>query len=356
MQTKLMATIGLSAVLALTAAACGSDKAKTTTATTVPAAAAPAAAAGKAGKVSILFDLAGRGDKSFNDSAAVGLDKAKKEFGYIATEDTRTGSDAAQLLKKASGDGTSGLVIGVGFIFGDEMLISAKANPNVHYAIVDSVVDAPNVSGLVFKANEGSYLVGAAAALKSKTGKIGFIGGVDIPLIQDFFVGFEAGAKAAKADIKIDAKYITPAGDFSGFSDPAKAKVIALKMYEDGSDIIYHAAGGSGDGMFGAAKEFSAKGKKVWGIGVDSDQALTQAADLQPFVLTSMVKHVDVAVYQTMKDHAGGAFKGGARVFSAKDGGVDYATTGGNIDDIKAKLEAYKADIGSGKITVPSKS
>jgi basic membrane protein A and related proteins len=304
--------------------------------------------------MSILFDLRGRGDKSFNDSAAAGLDKGKCEFGYTATEEIRQGSDEAELLKKAVGDGKGGLIIGVGFAWGEEMGKSAAANPNVHYAIVDSTVDSPNVSGLLFKANEGSYLVGAAAALKSKSGHIGFIGGVDIPLIQDFYMGYEAGAKSVKADIVIDKQYISPAGDFSGFNDPAKAKTLALKMYTDGADIIYHAAGGSGDGMFGAAKEFSAKGAKVWGIGVDSDQASTEPADLAPFILTSMIKHVDVAVYETMKSEKEGTFKGGPRVFAAADGGVDYATTGGNVDDIKDKLEGMKADMASGKIKVPS--
>ena len=375
MQKRRVATAGLGLAVALVAAACGSSKSTSTAstaaagATTTKAAPATTAAAttattassgtptagAKGGKMALLFDLRGRGDKSFNDSAAVGLDKAKKEFGYTVTEGVRTGNDTAELLKK-SVDDKNVLIIGVGFAWGDEMAKSAKANPTVNYGIVDATVDSPNVAGLVFKANEGSFLVGAAAALKSKSGQIGFIGGVDIPLIQDFYVGFEAGAKAVNASIKIDAKYISPAGDFSGFSDPTKAKTIALKQYEDGADVVYHAAGGSGDGLFGAAKEFSAKGKKVWAIGVDSDQALTQPADLAPFILTSMIKHVDVAVYETMKAQAGGTFKGGVRVFSAKDGGVDYATTGGYVDDIKTKLEGYKADIASGKITVPTKS
>jgi basic membrane protein A and related proteins len=365
MGTKKIILGGVTAVLAMTAAGCGSSS--TTTATTVKAAAADttvaapattagAAMAGKGGKMAILFDLKGRGDKSFNDSAAIGLDKATKEFGYTKTEQVRTGTDAAEQLKLAV-DAKNTLIIGVGFAWAEEMAKTAKANPDIKFGIVDSTIDgAANVSGLVFKANEGSYLVGAAAALKSKTGHIGFIGGVDIPLIQDFFVGYEAGAKAVKADIKIDTSYISPAGDFSGFGAPDKAKTIALKMYGDGADIVYHAAGGSGDGLFGAAKEFSAKGKKVWAIGVDSDQAQTQAADLAPFILTSMIKHVDVAVYETMKANAGKTFKGGVQVFSAKVGGVDYSTTGGALDDIKAKLDGFKADIGSGKITVPSKS
>lgn len=370
MQKRRFAVAGLGLAVALLATACGSsDSGGSSSETTAGGAATTAAggatttaggsgstaAAGKGGKMAILFDLKGRGDKSFNDSAAVGLDKAKAEFGYTVTEGVRTGNDTAEVLKKAVDSGNA-LIIGVGFAWGEEMGKSAAANPKVNYAIVDATVEQPNVSGLVFKANEGSFLVGAAAALKSKTGTIGFIGGVDIPLIQDFYVGYEAGAKAVNPNIKIDAKYIAPAGDFSGFNDPAKAKTIALKQYADGADIIYHAAGGSGDGLFGAAKEQSAKGTKVWAIGVDSDQALTQPADLAPFVLTSMLKRVDVAVYETMKDAAAGKFKGGVRVFSAKDGGVGYSTTGGYVDDIKDKLEAFKADIASGKITVPTKA
>ncbi len=365
MQKRRVATAGLGLTMALFATACGSSSGGGSSATTKAgdtattkagtATTAAAAAAGKAGKMAILFDLIGRGDKSFNDSAAVGLDKAKAEFGFTVTEGVRSGTNTAELLKKSVDDGNK-LIVGVGFAWGEEMDKSAAANPTVNYAIVDATSEKPNVAGLVFKANEGSFLVGAAAALKSKSGSIGFIGGVDIPLIQDFYAGFEAGAKAANPAIKIDAKYISPAGDFSGFSDPAKAKTIALKQYEDGADVVFHAAGGSGDGLFGAAKEFSAKGKKVWAIGVDSDQALTQPADLAPFILTSMIKHVDVAVYETMKSQAAGTFKGGARVFSAKDGGVDYATTGGYVDDIKAKLDGYKADIASGKIVVPTKA
>jgi basic membrane protein A and related proteins len=372
--SKKVALSGLGIILAMTAAACGSSKTTTAPAATTAAGAATTAAAtattakatadttaapaagGGAKKMAILFDLKGRGDKSFNDSAAIGLDKAKKEFGYTVTEQVRTGTDAAEQLKLAV-DAKNELIIGVGFAWAEEMEKTANANPNIKFGIIDSTIDkAANVSGLVFKANEGSYLVGVAAGLKSKAKHVGFIGGVDIPLIQDFAVGFEAGAKSVDPAMKVDLKYISPAGDFSGFTDPAKAKTIALSQYEGGADVVYHAAGGSGDGLFGAAKEFSAKGAKVWAIGVDSDQATTVNPDLAPFILTSMIKHVDVAVYETMKAAAGGTFKGGVRVFSAKDGGVDYSTTGGYVDDIKAKLDAAKADIASGKITVPSKS
>ena len=234
------------------------------------------------------------------------------------------------------------------------MTASALENPDVHYAIVDSDSGADNMSGLKFKANEGSYLVGVAAALKSEAGHIGFIGGVDIPLIQDFYLGFEAGAMSVNKDIVIDKQYISPAGDFSGFNAPDKAKTIAAKMYGDGADVVFHAAGTSGDGLFGAAKEANDAGNKVWAIGVDSDQALTSAADLAPYILTSMIKHVDVAVYETIKAHACGTFAGGDRIFTVKDGGLDYATTGGHVDDIKDQLDQAKADIASGAITVPT--
>jgi basic membrane protein A len=303
--------------------------------------------------MSILFDLKGRGDKSFNDSAAVGLDKAASEFGYTVTEEVRQGSDEAQLLQKAADEGST-LVIGVGFAWGEAMGEAAAANPDINYAIVDATVDQPNVAGLVFKANEGSFLVGAAAALKSTTGKIGFIGGVDIPLIQDFFAGYEAGAKAVNSDIEIVSQYISPAGDFSGFNDPEKAKTIALGMYESGADIVYHAAGGSGDGLFAAAKEVNDGGTTAWAIGVDSDQAATVNADLAPHILTSMLKRVDVAVYETMKAHAEGTFEGGVRVFSVADGGLGYSTTGGHVDDIKDQLDAFAEKIASGEIEVPT--
>ena len=358
--TRLLSALTITTVLGLVATACGSDSTTPATEGTTGASVAGDTTTTTGGettgaKMSILFDLKGRGDKSFNDSAAAGLDKGAAEFGYDVTEEVRQGSDEAQLLKKAA-DGGAELILGVGFAWGEAMAAAAAENPTLNYAIVDATVDAPNVAGLVFKANEGSFLVGAAAALKSKTGSIGFIGGVDIPLIQDFFAGYEAGAKAVNPDIKIDAKYISPAGDFSGFNDDAKARTIALKQYEDGADVIFHAAGSAGNGLFGAAKEVNAAGNKVWAIGVDSDQALTSAEDLAPYILTSMIKHVDVAVYETMKAGSDGTFKGGVRVFSVADGGLDYATTGGYVDDIKTQLDDYKAKIASGEIKVPSVS
>ncbi|HET7659600.1 MAG TPA: BMP family ABC transporter substrate-binding protein, partial [Oryzihumus sp.] len=197
---------------------------------------------------------------------------------------------------------------------------------------------------------QGSYLVGAAAALKSKTGNIGFVGGVNVDLIKKFEAGYVAGAKAVNPNIKVQIKYLSQPPDFSGFGDPAKGKTAAEGMYQNGADVVYHAAGGSGGGVFSAAK---AAGKLA--IGVDSDQALTAPADVRGVILTSMIKKVDVAVYSFITDVKDGKFQAGNKVFDLKAGGVDYATTGGLVNDIKPKLDAYKQQIIDGKIQVPTK-
>jgi basic membrane protein A len=192
--------------------------------------------------------------------------------------------------------------------------------------------------------------VGAAAALKSKTGNIGFIGGVNTDLIKKFEAGYVAGAKAVNPAIKFQVKYLTQPPDFSGFGDPAKGKTAAEGMYQQGADVVYAAAGGSGGGVFTAAK---AVGKMA--IGVDSDQALTAPAAVRDVIITSMLKKVDVATYDFIKSLTEGKFVAGTKVYDLKVGGVGYSTTGGKIDDIKAKLEAYKQQIIDGKIVVPTK-
>lgn len=377
---RVLTGLALLATITFVAAACGDSGSKTantgggatttaggSTETTAAAAttagstettasAATTAGGGGEGKtVGMLYDITGRGDQSFNDAAGAGLDKAKADLGIKATESTPTGdADRADRLKLLV-DQKNGLVIGVGFLWGDAITAGAKAAPDTNFAIVDSVVDLPNVASLTFAANQGSFLVGAAAALKSKTGHVGFIGGVDQDLIKNFQAGFDAGAKFVNPSIKIDDKYITEPPDFTGFNDPAKAKEIAAAMYQGGADVIYAAAGGSGLGMFQAAKDFSAKGTKVWGIGVDSDQYNLVGADLQPFVLTSMLKRVDVGVFSTIQDYVKGSFKAGVHVFDLKADGVGYATTGGNVDDIKSKLDDLKQQIIDGKIVVPDK-
>jgi basic membrane protein A len=312
-----------------------------------------------------VYDIGGRGDQSFNDSAARGIEKARDELGITFTEASPNadGSNRKELLDLAAQ--SSDIVIAVGFLFEPDAATVGVANPDKTFAVVDSVMldsktnapYAPNIMGLVFSEEQGSFLVGAAAALKSKTGQVGFIGGVKGVggLIEKFEAGFTAGAKAAKPDIKVVAKYISEAPDFTGFNAPDQARDIANAMYSGGADIVYSAAGGSGAGVFEAAKATSdSSGSKVWAIGVDSDQYNTADPAVKDFILTSMIKHVDVAVYEAVKAQMDGTVKGGPTRYDLKVGGVDYATSGGFIDDIKDKLDAYKADIISGKIVVPT--
>jgi basic membrane protein A len=340
---------------ALIVAACSSDNKTTTTSSGSTSSSSSLPGAGK--KVGLVFDIGGRGDKSFNDSAAAGLDQAKQEFG-VDTKDLSPasgGENREELLRLLVTDGYP-LNFAIGFAFADSVTAVAKDNPNTQFAIVDSVVDSPNVISLTFAEEQGSYLVGAAAALKSKVAHIGFVGGVDTPLIKKFEAGYVAGAKKINPNIVIDIKYLTEPPDFSGFSDPAKGKEAALGMYSNGADIVYHAAGGSGTGVFQAAKDSSTSGKKVFGIGVDSDQYQSVGdPSLQPFILTSMEKHVNVAVYTTIKQYVEGTLKTGTNpVFDLKNDGVGFSTSGGFVDDIKAQLNDLKQQIIDGKITVPT--
>jgi basic membrane protein A len=355
-RSRILVAIAAGAAMALVVAAWSSDK-KTTTTASSGSGASSSSAAGAGKKVGLVFDIGGRGDKSFNDSAATGLDKAKTDLG-IETKDlspAQGGENREELLRLLTTEEYP-LVFAIGFAFADGVKAVAGENPGTQFAIVDSVVDLPNVASLTFAEEQGSYLVGAAAALKSKTGKIGFVGGVDTPLIKKFEAGFVAGAKKVNPSIQVEIKYLTQPPDFSGFSDPAKGKEAALGMYGNGADVVYHAAGGSGTGVFQAAKETSASGTKVFGIGVDSDQYNSVGdPSLQPFILTSMEKHVNVAVYDTINDFVKGTLKvGTTRVFDLKTGGIGYSTSGGFVDDIKTQLDDLKQQIIDGKITVPT--
>ncbi|HYD11033.1 MAG TPA: BMP family ABC transporter substrate-binding protein, partial [Acidimicrobiales bacterium] len=224
--------------------------------------------------VGLVYDLGGRGDKSFNDAAAAGLDRAVEELGIEAPEELAPdegGENREELMRLLAENGT-GLIFGVGFLFGDSITAAAPDFPDSRFAIIDSVVEADNVASLVFAEEQGSYLVGAAAALKSQTGHIGFIGGVENELIQKFEAGYTAGAKSINPDIEVEVAYITQPPDFGGFNDPARGKEIAAGMLGGGADIVYGAAGGSGTGIIDAVVEAKAGGSNVWAIGVDSDQ------------------------------------------------------------------------------------
>lgn len=306
-------------------------------------------------KVGMAYDVGGRGDQSFNDAAAAGLDKAKADFGIDIKEATAVnGENEAAREERLNQLVDAGYtnIVAVGFAYAASVGKVAKENPDVHFAIIDDASDASkaaNVAQLTFAENEGSFLVGAAAALKSKAGHIGFVGGVNVPLIVKFQAGFEAGAKAVNPKIKIDSTYLTQPPDFSGFGDPAKGKTAAEGMFQGGADVVYHAAGGSGAGVFTAAKA-----AKAWAIGVDSDQAKTAEAGVRDVILTSMLKKVDVAVYDYLSKAVKGEAAAGNIVYDLKADGVGYSTTGGHIDDIVAKLDEYKAKIISGEIKVPA--
>jgi len=339
-------------------------------ATTAAPAGSTAAPSGDAVKVGLLFDITCTGDKSFNDSAAAGLDKATADFNIEATHSCPSADDDRKpRLDLMVQDGTQ-LMIGVGFLWGPAISAGAYENPDRHFGIVDSVVNTydanatpddtsddaalTNVASLVFAEEQGSFLVGAAAALTSKTGSIGFVGGVEIDLIKKFEAGYIAGAKAVNPDIQVVSKYVSQPPDFTGFNNAAAGKEIAAQMYSGGADVVYHAAGATGLGVFEAAKDAGAPGS-VWAIGVDSDQYLTASPDLQPYILTSMVKHVDVAVYETIKAETAGTFTGDIQTFDLKRDGVGYATSGDFLSaDTIAKLEDFKAKIISGEIVVPT--
>jgi basic membrane protein A len=207
-----------------------------------------------------------------------------------------------------------------------------------------------NVAYLDFAENEGSFLVGVAAALKTKADHIGFVGGVHNDLIKKFEAGYEAGAEAVNPNIEIDVQYIEES-DLSGFADPAGAKAAASAEYDNGADIVFHATGASGSGIFAAAVD---AGEGKWAIGVDSDQYLSASADEQPHILTSMLKRVDTATYDMVRSVVDDKPLVSYQTYDLAHDGVGYATSGGFIDDITDQIDEYAAKIKSGEIKVPT--
>ncbi len=304
-------------------------------------------------KVGMAFDVGGRGDQSFNDSAAAGLDKAVEEFGMEAQE-SEAGDGEAEAAReerlRTFADAGYNPIIAVGFAYEASVAKVAPEYPDVNFAIIDDeVATGDNIANLVFSEEQGSFLVGAAAALKSESGHLGFIGGVDVPLIHKFQAGFEAGAKEVNPDVTIDVTYLTQPPDFSGFGDPAKGKTAAEGMIDGGADIIYAAAGGSGGGLFEAASEAG-----TLAIGVDSDQYNTADPSVRDVIMTSMLKNIDVAVYEYLSAVNEGDFPTGVTRYDLAVDGVGYSTSGGMIDDIVDQLDDYKQQIIDGEITVPS--
>ncbi|MGJ5753770.1 basic membrane protein A [Streptomyces puniciscabiei] len=343
---KLSAACAATAALALTATACGSTSSDNN------ASSSASSGGGKGIKIGLAYDVGGRGDRSFNDSAARGADKAEKEFGgsikELTAKTSDTEADREQRLSDLAQAGYNP-VVAVGFSYAKAVETISKQYPKTSFGIVDSVVNAPNADSITFTEEQGSYLAGVAAALKSKAHHIGFIGGVDVPLIKKFEAGYVQGAKATDPKIKVDTQYLSHGSDFSGFASPDKGKAAAQGMLDNGADVIYSAAGSSGNGAIEAVS-----GKKgTWAIGVDSDQYnIPGLAKYKNSILTSMVKNVDVGVYDFIKSVHDGKPLTGLNAYSLAKNGVSLATSGGFIADIQPKLDAAKKDIVDGKIKV----
>ncbi|RFO98568.1 BMP family ABC transporter substrate-binding protein [Rhodoferax lacus] len=288
----------------------------------------------------IIYDMGGKFDKSFNEAAYNGMQKWKKESGkkYLEFEVTNE-SQREQSVRRMAEKGASP-IISVGFSQASAVEKVAKEFPKLNFVIVDMVVDLPNVQSVVFKEQEGSFLVGTMAALASKTGKVGFVGGMDIPLIRKFECGYEQGAKYANPKAEVFQNMTGTTG--AAWNDPARGGELAKAQFAKGADVVFAAAGGTGTGVYQAAKD-----SNMLAIGVDSNQNHLQPGTM----LTSMLKRVDVAVYNVSKK-----FTPGMTVLGLKEGGVDYAMDANNAKLVtpamKKKVEAAKADIISGKIKV----
>ena len=315
--------------------------------------------------VGMAFDVGGRGDKSFNDLAALAFDDGMAMYGYDGDELTPNegGENREENLRLLAENGSE-LIIANGFAFAQNVWRVGTEFPDTMIAITDDCpvddtfapVEMDNVRCMLFAEEQGSYLMGVAAALKTTTGTVGFIGGVQTGLIEKFQAGFEAGVAATDADVTIlPAVYLTQVPDFTGFTDPAKGKEAALALYEQGADVIFHAAGESGLGLFDAAVELNADSDvKLWAIGVDADQWESVGGDAQEFIMTSMLKRVDVHVGKSILDFLEGNFAPGAVRLDIESGGIGYATSGGHVDDIVTELDAAAAGIVDGSIVVPT--
>ncbi|WP_138494120.1 BMP family lipoprotein [Paenibacillus pinistramenti] len=295
-------------------------------------------------KIGLVTDVGGVNDKSFNQSAWEGLsavEGAKTEY----LQSTKADDYETNLNKFVKGG--YDLTWGIGMDLGDAVGKVASENADAKLAIIDATVDQPNVKSVTFSENEGSFLVGVVAGLMTKTNKIGFVGGTEIPVIKRFEAGFQAGIQAVNPNAQLLVNYT------GAFDKPDLGKTAAATFYDNGADIVFQAAGGTGTGVFNEATARVKSGQKVWVIGVDKDQSLEFGDEV---TLTSMVKRVDEAVKRVSQEVIDGTFKGGSEVLGLKENGVGIADTSSkNVPaDVLAKVEEYKQKIISGEITVPS--
>lgn len=304
-------------------------------------------------RVGLVFDVGGRGDKSFNDSAWIGLERGIRELGVQAEVIEPSGSEDREAAMRLFAARGFDLVIGVGFIFSSDMNVVARAFPKTGFACVDYAPPAegdmpPNLAGLVFREEEGAFVVGAVAGLTSKTHAVGFVGGMDVPLIRKFAAGYSAGVQHVCPACRVHAAYAgaTP----EAFKDPAKGEALATSQISAGADIVFHASGTTGLGVFEAARDMG-----VRAIGVDADQH----DEMPGVVLTSMIKRVDVVVYETLREVIEGRFRGGLRSYGLREDGIGYVDQGPHAaaipQDVKDRVGALRRDIVEGRIQVPGK-
>lgn len=348
------AFIATLALASLSLAACAEDGAGTAAGSDEASAGGDPAACGNEvsiddlSDVGLAFDTGGRGDQSFNDSAVAGLDEAVAELDLSATElsPDAEGSNRADLLRQLA-DAGNNPIFAVGFGYAELLPRVAQEYPDTMFIIIDSdESDCANVKTINFREEQGSFLVGAAAALKTETGTVGMLAANDSELINRFYAGFQQGVAAADPDVEVLYTALAPGDPVGGYTDPQGARVAAEALYEQGADIVYHAAGSSGGGVFEAA---SATGNLA--IGVDSDQYLTAGEEFQDVIITSMIKRVDSGVLESLRTiEETGTYESTSYDLAAD--GVGYSTTGGAIDDIVPQLEEFKQQIVDGDIEV----
>ena len=298
-------------------------------------------------RVTMIYPSDCVGSAAYCDAFHIGVQTAKEKLGITLTEVNGIENDpvATEILLRDAAQ-NSELVLTAGYQMGDVLARVAPEFPDVNFVIFDVVLDIPNVASVNYKSNEGSFLVGAIAALKSESSKIGYIGGADVPLLQEFEAGYVAGIHAVNPDAKVTVEYISK--DATGFGQPEKAKELALAQYANGIDVIYTAAGGSGQGVLEAAQE-----QQKFIIWVDSN-----GNHLAPgIVLTSMTKEIPTSVQRIIREAVEGSFMAGVRYFGLEDGGVSYAVDEHNqsllSDDIIATVESLRAQIIAGEVIVP---
>ncbi|MGV9250972.1 BMP family lipoprotein [Streptomyces sp. NPDC003697] len=336
------------AVVALAAAGCGKSSSES---------GGGSAESGKySGKgIGLAYDIGGKGDQSFNDAAFSGFRKAEQEFKMggrdVEPNDNETDADKVQRLEQLAKAGYNPIV-GVGFVYGPAVKEVAPKYPKITFGIIDdNTVQGKNVADLVFHEEQASYLAGVAAAKATKRNHIGFIGGVDIPLIHKFEAGYKQGARSVNPKIRIESQYLTQTAQEGGFSSPDKGKDAANGQIEAGADVVYHAAGLSGQGVIQSAAEH-----KVWAIGVDSDQYRQSAlAQYKDWILGSALKNVGGAVYDLAKSVVEGKPLNGEVRGDLASGGVGFADSNPKyqaMKDVVAAVEKARKDIVDGKVTV----